>query len=617
MPTVADEPIDSGVPSAGAAEAPPPASAGGAGPSREVLAAIGVVQERGPSRRTRASVAAFVGSALLILAAWVVLVGWESAAVPFFTQEEPREARAVRAMVQGGSWLSPQTEDRAPAWRPPLMHWLAALSVRACADLYEECFRLPSKLAALVLAGLVWLAGARLQSIRAGTFAALSVLTMVGFARYATLALPEMTSVAGLALAGFSFLFFLRERRGRWLVAFYAGLIALVFAAGPAPLVPLAAVIVLSAVVSRDVTALQQLRPARGAIVVLAPLLLWFLLASMETGGELVVRAVADDPWFRGAVAFPKVMEHHYLEYAAAWLLLGFLPWVVFLPAIVRTLWRTRASLSVADGRGFAVLWAVVLGGAAIGARWNVAAWVLALCPMVALLVGTWLDRAASDAKQGPGATLGVTAWITLPAVAMGALTLGTSAALLVLGWPVETWLSDALRSRDLTALVRVAESTRAQPAIVGVAVGLLVIGGSGLLVGVGRTRVLVVAGLLLAVAVGANVLTRQIVLPAVAQAHTQREFIRSVAAVVEPDQAVFFHDVYDFGAAFYAPRRVLTYEGRWPRGAPLYLIKSRHSWEHQRATAIHHYEVVRDAEGNRMESGRLVLVRRRDAESR
>lgn len=617
MASVADDPSRSGVPSDGAVGATSQANAGGGGPSREVLAALGVYREPEPPRWTFASVAAWIGSALLILAAWGVLVAWESADVPFFAQAEPREALAARVMAQGGSFLVIHSEGREAAWRPPLMHWMAALSMRACADLHEECIRFPSKLASLLLAALVWFAGARLQSIRAGTLAGLSLLTMVGFTRYATLALPEMTGLAGLYLAGLSYLFFLRDRSARWIVSFYAGLIVVAFAVGPAPLLPLAATIVLVALVCRDATPLQQIRPLRGAIVVLVPLLLWYGLASLETGGEFSVRAIAADPLFRSSAPLPGVMERHYLEYAAAWLLVGLLPWVVFLPAIGRDLWRSRSLLSAVDGRGFALLWAVVLSGFAIAARWDVAAWVAALCPMVALLAATWVDRVASEAGQGGDATLGITAWVTVPAVAMGAIALGVSAALLMLGWPLETWLSDALRSRDFAALVRVAEMARARPAIVSVAVGLLLIGGSGLMLGAGRTRVAAGAALLFVVGMGGNVLIRQVVLPGVAQAHTQREFIRAVAAVVEPDQAVFFHDVFDFGAAFYAPRRIPTYEGGWPRGAPLYLIKSRGSWEHRRATAIHHYEVARDAEGSRIESGRLVLVRRRDAESR
>src|SRR5258708_26606712 len=65
--------------------------------------------------------------------------------------EEPRRALPALHMLASGDWLVPRVGSIPFLRKPPMLHWLIALSFLATGTKSEWAFRLPSSLATLAL----------------------------------------------------------------------------------------------------------------------------------------------------------------------------------------------------------------------------------------------------------------------------------------------------------------------------------------------------------------------------------------------------------------------------------------------------------------------------------
>lgn len=577
------------------------------GPSREVLEAIGVLPapaDDGPRRLSRLRL---LGAALAVVLTWAALVLWGLEAIPFHTQDEPREALVVRAMAHGGSWILPSIAGDEVPLRPGLLHWLAASAAAAHGAVDECSVRLPSAVAALLASLLVLGAGARLWSVRAGMFAALVLLTNVAWLHHGTTARIEIQLALTLEIALLSLLFFVRSRNPRWLIPFYGGVALAWLDSGLVGIAVPAATAIAVCLISRDVTPLQQLRLFRGGLAVALLAAAWTALSALESGQDLVIGSLFEfAPSARSSGAPPSRWI------VALDALAAFLPWTLLLPAAAIRLWRQRSELRAQDGAGFLVTWGVVVLGifAASGAQHPVL--LLTLCPVAALLIGDWTDRVEDEGKR-PATGL---RWVLLPVaplVAAGTLFAGLVSGAWMLGLPAEAWLAEVLAPRDALGVESVRAALQANIAIASIGTVLMIAGAMSLLACARQPRAPIVFAALFALACGAGLLLRQGVLPGVATAHTQREFMRAARALIEPDHNPFFHECFDYGALYYGGGRIPVYQGPWPGEGPRYIIKTQRSWARQRPMAVHHYDSVRDASGAVVESNDLILLRRRD----
>jgi 4-amino-4-deoxy-L-arabinose transferase-like glycosyltransferase len=149
-------------------------------------------------------------------------------------------AQAAQHMALTGHWVTLMVNGIRYLEKPPLPYWLAAIAYRAF-GLNAFATHLPEALAVLgcAILGLLW--GRRAYSERAGFYAALAVLTSIGFFLFTRIFIPEAILTLLIALALYLFLTGLENREPARIYATYAllalalltkGLIAPVFFLG-------------------------------------------------------------------------------------------------------------------------------------------------------------------------------------------------------------------------------------------------------------------------------------------------------------------------------------------------------------------------------------------------
>ena len=585
------------------------------GPTREVLEAIGARRIPAPPTAPRVPRLPLLLGAAGVVAAWTLLSLWGLGAAPFHTKGEPREALVVWEMTHGSSWVLPLRNGTELPSKPPLFHWLGALTATAQGELDEWSVRLPSALTSLLGSLLVLWAGAALFSVRAGLVAALALLTTFEWSRAATTGRVDMTLTLGLELAFVALLFFLRDRNPRWLVPLYLGIALSVLGKGPVGIALPGALALLVCVLSRDITPLQQMRLLRGAVAVGVLGGSWYFLAYREGGYDFFYKQVLDENVFRFLGSDDLSGGHRHPAWRLyALLLLGLLPWTLLLPAIAARLWRDRGELEAQRGIGYLLLWMfVVLAFYSIPASKR-SVYLLALYPAAALLVGWWIDAAARDATNSR--SFRVVLKVAAPLAAVAMTLLAGIAALLTAGLPVTEWLGGILAARDAAAIDAVAAALQGDPTLTAAAVATLWLGALGLVWAARAPRPLAAFACLWLIAAGANVLTRQLVLPPIAETKTARELMHAARQAVEPGYAIFFHRTFDYGAVYYWDGHIPRYEGSWPHGAPRYLLVDDGWWRRRRAAAVHDYRIARGAAGEPLESSSLVLIERRASDA-
>src|SRR6266446_3892204 len=69
-----------------------------------------------------------VAYGLVVVAAWAGLELYGLGKAPFHTKGEPREALVVWEMTHGGGWILPRRNGVELPSKPPLFHWLGAIT---------------------------------------------------------------------------------------------------------------------------------------------------------------------------------------------------------------------------------------------------------------------------------------------------------------------------------------------------------------------------------------------------------------------------------------------------------------------------------------------------------
>src|SRR5690242_5178534 len=170
-------------------------------------------------------------------------------------------------MLRSGDWIQPRLNTFPYYEKPPLLYWSLAAAYRAFGE-DERSSRLPAAVAHVGTTLLVFALAATIAGPGTAPFAGLLYATAVGPVTYARYCFPDGLLIFWLTLA---LLGLARTARGRagWLLV-WAGAAGAVLSKGFIGLVfPLATAIAYG-LVTRDVTLPSRLRPAWGALVLVA-----------------------------------------------------------------------------------------------------------------------------------------------------------------------------------------------------------------------------------------------------------------------------------------------------------------------------------------------------------
>ncbi|MBX5497165.1 MAG: glycosyltransferase family 39 protein, partial [Bryobacteraceae bacterium] len=150
---------------------------------------------------------------VFLLAVAVLGIGIERASIaaPFSdpirqlrAQDESIHVSSSMAMLHGGDWGTPTVMGRPLLFKPPLLQWLTALSLKALGPRLLAV-RLPALLFGALAAVLLFQWGRREASLAAGAAAALLLVSNPLWQTFSRLCYTDIPAAFGSVLALFSF----------------------------------------------------------------------------------------------------------------------------------------------------------------------------------------------------------------------------------------------------------------------------------------------------------------------------------------------------------------------------------------------------------------------------
>jgi 4-amino-4-deoxy-L-arabinose transferase-like glycosyltransferase len=227
-----------------------------------------------------------------VSAAAVLMVSLDLGRRILATNDEARFPLLAEDVLTRGAWLFPQLNGVAYNAKPPLLVWLIALASWPGGQVTQLTAALPSALAGVAMALVVYALGRALFGPTAGGFAALVAITTQGWYLHARIPMPDMVSTLAVTAAVAALWPMAGRRSGGWWLAFYGAMAVAFWTKGAVALLPLA-VAVVWALADRQPDRWRALRllPGLGLFAALiAPWWLGKLVAETEGMRDIVLR---------------------------------------------------------------------------------------------------------------------------------------------------------------------------------------------------------------------------------------------------------------------------------------------------------------------------------------
>ncbi len=554
-----------------------------------------------------------VGQSVLgLLLLCFLLYIWDLGLTPFYNYEEPKEALIVWEMVHGGGWILPLRNGEEIPLKPPLLHWLGALFTLLSGKLNEFTIRLPSALASTTGVLLTFFFARSLAGWRAGLLSALILATSPEWMRWAVIARSDMLLAVFSAAALMLFWHLWGERKPpRWKTyGFYILLGLATLAKGPVGVVVPGLIVLGFLVACRDLAFLRRLHLLEGVAIFSLVSLSWYLLAWRQGGGEFLQRQILDENLFRFLRAdHGGPSRDHTFYYYLPTLFVGMFPWSLFFLPLLSFLLYHRARLKE-KRLLYPTVWCLVTLGfftLASGKRSN---YILVLYPAAAVLLGVWWHTLAEGKESGMARKLATACAYTLCFLFfLVFLVLLTHGA----GFDLDHWAAPLLHPRDRANVPLVAHTLQSHFSLVGVWLACLGIALLFYLWGLKKQQWVSVFSALTICISSSLYFAHALFRPLLAQPRTYKPFMLGVRSTVR-DAPLFFYQAQDYGAIFYAGRRIATYPHDLSQGlpdgatSPLFLLMWEKTW--QNLSQNRHLKLLAVSEGKGPDKKRrLALV--------
>ena len=344
----------------------------------------------------RAALLGALFAALVTLPALGVGTLWDNS--------ETAYGEVAREILRTHDWVVLHLNGQPWYVQPPLYFWIAALFAKLF-GLSALALRLPSALATIAMGGAVGYATARIAGGRAGMVAAIVLSTSLMQAIVGRLAIMDaLLDFAVAAAVLWCFRAFepsgTPRRRG---VALICGALALGLGTlDKGPVAPVITVLVVGAWALWEIRAGRLAAPPRRAVLLavsayLVLTLPWFVALAVRVGphaiGELIGHYTIGR--YTGVIENQRGPVWYYLPVV----ILGFFPWIAFLPAAARAAWREARGADGAFAR-LALVWEIVPFVFFSFADTKLPNYIALLLPALAILVALWFERVAAGAEH-------------------------------------------------------------------------------------------------------------------------------------------------------------------------------------------------------------------------
>ncbi|MDY7015634.1 MAG: glycosyltransferase family 39 protein, partial [Cyanobacteriota bacterium] len=366
---------------------------------------------------------------------WLLFVNgltflWHLGSTGLVDETEPLFAEAARQMLETGDWITPYFNGETRFDKPPLIYWLMAIAYRLIGT-NEWAVRLPSALAAiaLVVFGFFTLLQFGFPHPKAANSPHLKspqTLKSLWFSAWIGSALMALnlqtivwarTGVSDMLLSGCMgcalFCFFwgyatsdthLQGHKiipNRWYLAFYILVALAVLAKGPVgAVIPGLTILGFLVYIGKFWEVIREMKVVLGGLLFLILALPWYILVTSSNGQAYI------DSFFgyHNIERFTQVVNGH----GAPWyfyflvVLVGFLPWSVYLPLAIARLrfWqrsRWQQQPRTAHFSIFALCWFVAIFAFFTAAVTKLPSYTLPLIPAAAILVALFWSQELTE----------------------------------------------------------------------------------------------------------------------------------------------------------------------------------------------------------------------------
>jgi 4-amino-4-deoxy-L-arabinose transferase-like glycosyltransferase len=338
---------------------------------------------------------------------------------PLIDMDEPRYAEAAREMLERGNWITPYFNYELRFDKPVFFYWLIAIAYKIF-GISEFSARFFSAMSATLIVSMVYLFGRHWISGRYGFFAGLILASSIMFVGLSRMSITDMTLacfMTGITLS----LFMAAHRDIRWwLVAgVFAGLAVLT--KGPVGIVVPGAIFTIYTLLIGDFKRCLLNRWLPMALLICAAIAVpWYVLAYQENG-----KIFLDALLFHNMTRFSDVVSGHQqpLYFYVIVLLVGFMPWTLYLPTAIRRLWqqaRTSHRAHIQDKNFnylvplYAALWVAFIFTFFTVSHTKLLTYILPLFPGLALLTAEAWHAESLSAKARANRWFVIPAWLLM-----------------------------------------------------------------------------------------------------------------------------------------------------------------------------------------------------------
>jgi 4-amino-4-deoxy-L-arabinose transferase-like glycosyltransferase len=337
---------------------------------------------------------------VLLLCAVLLLDGLGRPAL--FEPDEGRNAEKAREILLLNDWITPHENFTVVLDKPIAYYWLVAASYKVF-GVSEWSARLPSAFAAGACAVLVFLFGRRFFGFWEGLWSSLVLVTSLEFYILARIVILDMVLTLCTTVALVCFFSVLRDDNGRsrklLLVLMYAALAAGTLVKGPLGVLLPSMVMLPFLILTRQVSALRRLALPLGTLTLLIVVVPWYYQVEKHNPGYL--------RYFLWEEHFLRYFTPHFRRgepwfYFLLVLAVGFIPWTLCIPAVMKESWRERKDETTLG----LIVWTIVPLIFFSLSRAKLPHYILPIFPPLALLTGLVLVRRMDAPALKPGRLL-------------------------------------------------------------------------------------------------------------------------------------------------------------------------------------------------------------------
>jgi 4-amino-4-deoxy-L-arabinose transferase-like glycosyltransferase len=353
--------------------------------------------------------------------------------LPLIDRDEPRFAEASREMIQRADYVVPYFNNQLRLDKPPLAYWAQVASYRIFGE-SDFSTRFPSAVAAALTALVIVAWGYRIGAATVGWWAAIIFTLSLQTFVHAKAAVADMWLVLFMTLAHWAGYELICGRQTsnmqrRWWWIFYLSLALGFLAKGPIAWIPL--LTVGAAIIrARDWQLGRNFKFLPGILLTLAIVALWGIPALIQTNGEFFAIGIGRHVIGRSLAT----MEGHGASSFGMYLLLlpfyfvtvfvGFFPWSIKLPWLIRQLWSQKKTGIADSGNSGNKIDNYLLTGVAIIfviftlVRTKLPHYTLPAFPLLSLLLARHWQAAATVKNHGSSfrtiATSAACVWVAI-----------------------------------------------------------------------------------------------------------------------------------------------------------------------------------------------------------